>query len=350
MFSFLKNKPKEERTVCVLMVNSYSVTAAVVRTYHREGAVTKPVVLFSCEEKIQHHHAGGGAFDHLVIKEIKKVLEKCRQVHGNYDKISCSIGEPWAMTKAREIIIEKPKAFKVTQKILDEAIARDVRLFEQEAVRDYAKNEEWGMMHSSHPIVTINGYRVQNPVGMMAASVRMHVNISLAPVAWIEMIMGAYADVFHRADISFMGMDTAVLPLTKLYLKSCVLVLGGVSSTISVFHHEILQYIDTVPTGVVQMENILSERFGVHRAHVSSIMKFASDEKILEHERDIYYQRIEAAYKDLGLALKNIFLMLKRHVGNICGTSFCSGRSVLATNLTVIYRSRYAVSYHFSKR
>ena len=318
MFSFLKNKPKEEQTICVLVVNSYSVTAAVVRTYHREDAIAKPVVLFSSEEKIPHHHTNRvGYFEHLVIAETKKVLERCRTVHGNYDKVVCVIGEPWIVTKTRDIKIEKQAPFKITKKVVDEAILRDARLFEQEILRDYAKEEAWGILHNSKPIIDINGYPVSSPIGMSAKSFDVHVVMSLAPSSFVEMIIGAYADVFHRADIAFMGMDVVASQLVRQYDKGSVLTLGGVSGTIAGFHHGILEYTEMVEEGFVAFEDALTYIFDVNHAHIPSVMKFASDEKILAHERDIYYQRIESAYSSLSNELRLAVLRAKKQIGNI---------------------------------
>ncbi len=323
MFSFLQNKLKEEQTLCVLVVTSYSVTAAVVRTYHREGAVAKPIVLFSCEEKVPHHRANGNeGFEYLVEIEIKKVLEKCRMIHGNYDKIVCVVGEPWSMTKTRALNIEKPKPFKITQKIIDEAVLRDSRLFEQEAVRDYAKDQEWGIMHSTQPRATINGYPVPSPLGMLAKSVELHVSTSLAPAYIIEMIMGAYADVFHRVDISFMSMEGTLSNLVKHQSNASVFTVGGISSTLSLFDQGVLGHSEKINNGLAEFEDAIAYLFGVNHAHVASVMKFASDEKLLEHERDIYYKRIEAAYKNLSSEIRLGILRIKKQVGNIPGPVF----------------------------
>lgn len=318
MFSFLKEKQKEEQTMCVLVVSSYSVIAAVVRTYHREDAVTKPVVLFSYEEKVPHHHIGGwNNLESLVVGSTKKALEKCRMVHGNYDKIVCALGEPWVMTKTRHITLEKPAQFKLTQKIIDDAIARDSRLFEQEAVRDYAKNEEWGIIHTTRPIVDVNGYRTDNFVGALTKNAMIHVSVSLAPASFVELIMGAYADVFHRVDISFIGTETLVAQLAKHYAHASVIMLGGNSGTLAVFNQGILDFSEKIHRGLADFESGIAYLFNVNNSHISSVFKFASDEKLLEHERDIYYQRIEAAYKGIGDELRMGILRLKKYVGHI---------------------------------
>lgn len=325
MFSFLKNKPKEERTICVLVVNSYSVMAAVVRTYHREGAVAKPIVLFSCEEKIPHHRASpspwgrAGEGMNLIESEIKKALEKCRKVHGNYDKLVCVIGEPWVMNKTRHMSIEKPKAFKLTQKTIDELLERDARLFEQEALRDYAKEQEWGVMYHAQPTVLINGYPAMHPVGMVAKSVELHTTISLAPAEVIDSIVEAYADVFHRTDVLFLGTGDILSKFAKHQKNMGVITLGGVSSTCSLFHQGFLDHSETIGSGLVEVEESIAYLFGVHQSHITSVLRFASDEKLLEHERDVYYKRIEAAYKNLSNEIQRGMLRIKKQIGSIPG-------------------------------
>lgn len=316
MFSFLKNKPKEELTTCVLVVNSYSVVASVVRTYNREGAVAKPVVLFSCEEKVPHHHIGGTtSLEALASTAIKKSLEKCRMVHGNYDKIICVVGDPWVMTKTRHIVIERPTAFKLTQKLINDAASRDSRLFEQEALRDYAKEEEWGIIHNTQPLIDVNGYRAENPFGIVTNSAVIHMSFSLAPASFVEMVMGAYADVFHRVDIMFIGAEVLVADFVKEYGHASVITLGGTSGTLAVFERGILEFSEPLYRGLADFEDGVAYLFGVNHSHIGSVVNFASDEKLIEHERDIYYQRIEAAYKPIGDEIRMGVLRLKKHVG-----------------------------------
>jgi hypothetical protein len=318
MFSFLKEKPKEEQTMCVLVVSSYSVIAAVVRMYYREDAVTKPVVLFSYEEKVPHYHMGGwNNLESLVAVSTKKVLEKCRMIHGNYDRIVCALGEPWVMTKTRHITLEKPTQFKLTQKIINDAVARDSRLFEQEAVRDYAKNEEWGIIHTTRPTVEVNGYQTENFIGAITKNAMIHVSISLAPASFVELIMGAYADVFHRVDISFIGTETLVAQLVKHYAHAAVITLGGNSGTLAVFNKGNLDFSEKIHRGLADFESRVAYLFNVNKSHIGSVVKFASDEKLLEHERDVYYQRIEAAYKSIGDELRMGILRLKKYAGHI---------------------------------
>ena len=74
---------------------------------------------------------------------------------------------------------------------------------------------------------------------------------------------------------------------------------------------------EKINSGLVEFEDAIAYLFEVNHAHVASVMKFASDVKILEHERDVYYQRIESAYKNMSAAIRGGLLSIKKQVGNI---------------------------------
>ena len=318
MFSFLKNKSKTEQTKCVVVVTSHKVMGAVVRTYHHEGSVDKPIVLFSCESKIPTYHFHRETpFEQGVVESIKKVLEQCRKVHGNYDNLVCVIGSTWSMAKSRTIMVEKNKPFKVTQKIIDEALARDARLFEQEAFRDYAADEQWGLIHTSHPEITSNGYRVSQPIGITSSSIAIHITATLAPVWMIEAVLGAYTDVFHRTDVQLLGMDILDIAQVRNYARATVLHIDGVTSSLTVVHNGAIEYTKKIKEGIIGIKKDLAVLFDRPQTHIETVLRFVHDEKILDHERDVYVQRIEQAYNAFGAALRIAVLEVKKHVGTL---------------------------------
>lgn len=317
MFSFLKNNHKEEQTRLLLMVTSYSVTAAVVRTYHREGAVVQPVVLFSCERKIpQYHKFDQESLEQSIARESEYALEACRKVHGNYDALVCSMGEPWLLTKTRQCHLEKTKPFVVTQKIIDETIARDARLFEQEALRDYAYDQEWWMLAENKNHIDMNGYRVVQPLGKSAKEITIHVTYSLVPVRCIEIMNQVYARVFHREDVVYVGMNQLLDYWVDHDVKNeTIIMLGGVSSDILVVRQGVLGVSQKINQGLVHFEKNMMDLFGVQSMQITSVMNLINDHRFLDHEKDIYHQRIIRAYQDLGKELVRVLHEIKKHQG-----------------------------------
>jgi hypothetical protein len=161
MFSFLKKKPKNEVVRLVCLVTSYAVTAAVVKNYHKLGTVQQPVILFSCESIIPSRHTSNLVLLEVAVAEaLRSVLNRCRTHTPMYDELICTIGEPWVMSTTRSAHLEKREAFSITQKLVNDLVAREKKLFEQEIVRTYADKEGVGLLQVSQPVIDANGLDV----------------------------------------------------------------------------------------------------------------------------------------------------------------------------------------------
>jgi hypothetical protein len=311
---FFKKKPKEELTICVCAVTSYSVTGAVVRVFNREGAVSVPVVLFSCEEKTSVRNLiDEDGLEISVISHAKKVLEKCRSFHGVFDRIVYVVGEPWTNTTVRSMRIERSKPFKVTTKMIDEAIARDKKLFESEIERNFS-GESIAIIETAQPVVNINGYRVSTFEGVMAKTIDIQSTVSVAPGIFIEELVDAFSEIFHHTEVLFATMNTAEALLVNPKGTAVVLALGGIESSLVYINHGVATETVTIPRGLMSFEENIMATFDVPQAQVMRVMQFANDEHFLQHHRDLYYKRIEAAYQDLGDDITKGLLQLKQRV------------------------------------
>lgn len=317
MFDFLKKKLPAQTTLCVCTVTSYSVTAAVVRTYHHKDAVTKPVVLFSCEEKISlRHERDNDALETMVMTHMKWALEQCRGFHGNFDELVCTIGEPWVTTFSRTAHLEKNQ-FRITKSVVADMISRDIKIFEQETMRDFVGAENIAIVGTSQPIFDVNGYRSGAMIGEVVKTLDMHVAYSIAPVQFIEDLRGVFGDVFHRHDVRFQSIDIARPLLVSRSAKACIVDIGGVTSTVSIIDRGTISYTASLPVGLSDIERGLEIIFQVPRSQISAVMQFATDEKMLQHQRDVYYKRIESAYRDFGVVVRRGMLHLKKFISLI---------------------------------
>lgn len=317
MFSFLQKKQKEEATLCVCVVTSYTVTAAVVRVYKREGAVATPIVLFSCEEKISIRQAlDSEMLEASVAEHARKVLEKCRSFHGVFDKVVYTIGEPWVTTAARTIHSEKMKPFKVTQKMIDELVSRDTKLFESELSRTLLP-EDVGIIEVSKPILSVNGYPATDAFGVPVKTLDLQFAISYAPARLVEGLILAFTDVFHHAEVSFASMTTAASLLIAPHARAAILNVGGVSGMLALVDYGAVTHAIDIPNGLLNFEAIMMQEFDVHQSQVSQVMRFADDDKLLQHHRDLYYRRINTATRELAEGVYRSFLTLKHHVQTV---------------------------------
>lgn len=315
MFSFLNKKPQDEQVHLVCLVTSYAVTAAVVKVYTRPESVQEPVLLFSCESIIPiREESDYRTSAALTYEAMKQVLNKCRTFNPVYDRLYCTIGDPWITSSTRTAHLEKREAFSLTQKLIDDLVARESKLFEQEIARTYAGIEEVGLLQTSRPLIDANGYRIANPINALVASVDVHITFSLVSLRLTDGMVGVFADVFHRTDVTFTSFDLAKAALLHDYNQGTVVELGGDMTSILVKQRGVPELFAAIPEGLHRFEYAIMQLFEVLHKKVSTVLSFASDENIIQHERERYYQRIVRAYQEISPAIALQIIDIKKHM------------------------------------
>lgn len=324
MFSFLKNDPgKDETTFLVCSLDSYAVSAAVVRLFLHEGSVPRPVVLFSCEEKVPAYHDGDlGLLDEAVVAAAGRVLAQCRSFQGRVDRLFCGVGEPWVTTLSRSAHLERGEPFRALQKTVDDVMVRENRMAEQDILRTFADAEEVGIIDISRPTTLVNGYPADGRLDIMARSLDVHFAVSVAPVAFVNALVGAYADTFHRTDVTFLSAEIARTLVAPREGTATVLAIGGITSTLSLVKKGQVSYTVSVAGGMADLERDLGSLFDVRASRLDSVMRFASDEKMLGRDRDQYFVRIRESYRELGDTLRRAVFSLQRHTQSLPGPAY----------------------------
>lgn len=276
MFSFSKKKQTENEIICVSVITSYSITSSIVRLFKSENnANARPVVLFSCEEILPtYHNREASRLLDIVLFHLKKTLEQCRSFGGNVDRLICTLGEPWVFTRARLIHLEKMDSFPVTQKIVDEMIARDLKLFEQEILADFGNENGMSLVGTSKPRVELNGYYADSIMGQPARIVDIHTSFSLARSSVVETVAGVYADVFHRDDVVFQSVDSAHVSIIPRDANQTMIHIGGLTTQISIISRGRLMQSAQIPSGLHDLEFGIMEEFGVPQISYSFSHEF----------------------------------------------------------------------------
>ncbi len=242
---------------------------------------------------------------------MRAVTESCRTFHGKFDDIICTIGEPWTTTVTRSIHMDRAEPFKLTQKIIDEMITRDRKSFEQTIIGDI------GLVQVSQPQIALNGYLTNDIIGQKPKSVDINIAYSIANAGFMDELSGVFLDVFHNPNATFKSVDIAYTKLFSGHNNGVIIDLGGITTTMAIVHGGMVKNIVSIPMGLMDIEDHITKLFAVHKNRVSSVMNFASDEKLLEHERDEYYRRIEMAYRPMGILFEHAVTELRRQVGMV---------------------------------
>lgn len=313
----------------MVAISSARAVAAVVKRYHGSESVDRPVVLFTHEQAVDVRHGG----DESLLAEYacaatRRALDACRAwlaAHhgGTFETVTCAIGEPWIATIARTVHIEKPKTISFTQKMIDEAVARDRKVFEAE-ISDRA-TAEVEIVQALRMAYDVNGYRVTHAVGERGVTCDIHLGYALASAELLEELTAVGVDVFHRSDMKFVSTELARAASIPETVTTLVLDVGGTTATLSVIDRGVMTRTIAIPTGLGAIIEHLAQLFDISQTMVGSAMAFATDEKLLQHERDEYYRRIGLAFRPLGILLERATDELRRIEGDIPDTVVVTG-------------------------
>lgn len=312
-----------------MAVSSARAVAAVVKRYHGDESVDRPVVLFTERVDIESRHAGDDALlAEYAGAATRRALDACRAwlaAHhgGAFETITCAIGEPWIATIMRTVHIEKPKPISFTQKMIDEAVVRDRKVFEAE-ISDRA-TAEVEIVQAVRMAYDINGYRVADPVGEQGSTCDIHMAYALASAAFLEELTVVGIDVFHRDDMRCVAADIARAQAVPETVATLILDMGGSSASLAAIDRGVITQSIVIPMGMTMVIEHLTKLFDAAPASIGSVMVFATDEKLLEHERDEYYRRIELAYRPLGILIERTVDELRRIGGEIPETVVVTG-------------------------
>lgn len=315
MFSFLKKKPHPEQLHLVCLVTSYAVTAAVVKVFTQSDSVQEPIMLFSCESVLPIRDTLGFSTDAgITYTALRHVIEECKKNYPVYDRLYCTIGEPWITSTTRTAHLEKREAFSLTKKLIDDLVLRESKLFEQEIVRTYAGTEEVALLQVSRPLIDANGYRIANPVNALVASVDVHCTFSIVSMRLIDGLIGVFADAFHRTDVVFTSFDLAKESLLSNYDQGTIIELGGDTIQVLIKQQGITTLFAAIPEGLHRFEYAIMQLFEVLQKKVSAVLSFAHDDNILQHERERYYHRIVSAYEEISPSVALHSIDIKKHI------------------------------------
>lgn len=313
MFSFLNKKPQEQ-THIVVMVTSSTITAAVVRVFKAADATRKPVVLFSCESIIPIRNNQADYRDDTVRQGLRTVLNKCRTYYPVYQHIYCCVGEPWILSSTRTAHLEKKESFAVTQKLIDDLVVRETKLFEQEIARDYANQEPVGLLEVSRPLVDANGYRVHHIHGIKASTIDVHLTFSIVSLRLATLVVDVCGDVFHRTDVRFASCDLAKIKFLNQYPEGTLIELGGATLPVLTKDRQSITATAVIPVGVHQFMVKIMQLFDVTQQGAFRALSFAIDENILVHDRERYFHRIIEAYETVRPSIVRYGLEITKHM------------------------------------
>ncbi len=246
------SRKKKEELVLLFDIGSSSVGGALF--YLQEKGV--PRIIYTIREPIiLEKKIDIDRFSTLTIEALKTVSTKiCMKGLGVPNRIFCILSSPWCASQTRLIKLNQEVPVTFTDKLANELIQKEVKIFEEEYMSGIS-NEENGLetIELKNMKTTLNGYDTLNPVGQKAKEIIISVFVSMAEKHLLVKIKENISRHFRSPNLrfsSFMIASFAVARDTFINQENFLLVnIGGEVTDISMIKKDIIRESVSFPLG-----------------------------------------------------------------------------------------------------
>lgn len=288
------SKKKTEDLVLLFDIGSSSVGAGLF--YKQDSGV--PEMIYSIRQPIVlETKINIDRFLHLTIEALKIVAnDVCMKGFGVPKEIYCVLSSPWHASQTRMLKLKEENPIIFTQKLADELIAKEVKLFEEEHKHFYEDgNGKATTIELKNMKTILNGYESHNPFGQKAKEIEMSVFMSMVEDHIIDMIVENINRHFRSAKIKFISFIMASSTVARdmfVNQDNFLLVnIGGEVTDISMIKRDIIKESISFPMGRNFMVRGLALELGVELLEAESYLSLYKD----EHLDDATLKKIEPA-------------------------------------------------------
>lgn len=252
-FSFTSAN-KKEQVIAIFDIGSGSVGGAIVSIPDNGKGV--PTIIKSVRTEVSYHdELNFDLFLDDMIKALGTTAESLYKTKvGAPDEIVCVLASPWYLSETRIIKMVREHSFIFTAKLAGELLDKEILAL------NASYEKKYGMTKSAPEViehnvmgVSLNGYLIDEPLGMRSKSVEMHIVISMSPRQALDKIRRTLSNTFHHIPVSFSSFvlssylavrDRYVVPDSYLLLD-----VGGEITDVAIITKGILKASLSFPFG-----------------------------------------------------------------------------------------------------
>lgn len=242
----------KEQLMLVFHIGSSSVGGALFRT-QKSGI---PKMIFSIRESIPiEEKIDVDRFLASTLKSLEIIVNKVHNAKlGAPHKIFCVLSSPWYVSQTRIINLKKNAPFVFTEKLADELIQKEIKIFEEEHLEKYTNIDNLVRAIELKNIKTLlNGYETSKPINQKAKELEMIVFISISGERVLKKIEDVISKHFHFHQIKFSSFGVASFAVVRdMFIKQenfLLVDIGGEMTDISMVKKNVLRESVSYPMG-----------------------------------------------------------------------------------------------------
>lgn len=312
IFSGHKNK---DELILVFNVGSSFVGGALFWT-QKSGI---PKIVFSTREPIVvEDKVDIDRFLSTTLQSLETIVKRVAEAKiGAPSKIFCILPPPWLVSQTRIINFKKNTPFVFTNKLADELIQKEIKLFEEENLVKY-KNTSNSIrsIEFKNIKMSLNGYETAEPLNQKATELEMIIFVSISGEQVLKKIEDTIAKNFHFDKIRFSSFTMATFTVVRdLFPKQenfLLIYIGGEVTDISMVKKNTLRESISFPIGCNFMARGVASGLGCSLSEASSFISLFKD----GHAEEKLAEKLVPIIKNLKIEWLKSFQESLAHISN----------------------------------
>jgi cell division ATPase FtsA len=181
-----------------------------------------------------------------MLEALSHVLVKTQKLHlPVFDRVCVCLSSPWFNSQVRSIRKNQAGNFSVTKQILDDMIGKEIHDFSNTIItQTHGTDLQLRHIESRTLAVHVNGYSVQNPLGMTANEVVLSLFTSVAYESLLEDIENRIARIFPARNITFSSSISVGYYVSRMSFphsdQALLVSIDGETTDVSLIHDGVL--------------------------------------------------------------------------------------------------------------
>lgn len=277
---FSKSPKKKEELMLVFNIGSSSVGASLFAT--QDSGI--PRMIFSVVEPLPLvEKIDVERFLATALKALDVVAcqVECARL-GAPSRVFCVLSSPWFMSQTRTIKYKKNSPFVFTEKLADELIAAEIKIFGDEYLSKYPEGDSAVRPIELKNLKTVlNGYEVLDPLEQKAKELEMHIFVSVSGEKMLKNIESTIGKYFHFNEIKFSSFAMVSFAVVRdIYPKQpdfLLVDIGGEITDIFMIKKDVLRESISFPLGRNFLTRGISESLGCTLSEAHSLFALYKD-------------------------------------------------------------------------
>jgi hypothetical protein len=284
---------KKERTIVIFDIGSGSVGGAIAKI--PTDGISVPVILKSVRNEIVFHKDFDSDFN-LFMKDMTATLNQTASALydkkiGAPDEIFCVFASPWYLSETRSVKMSKEKNFIFTKRLASELIQKEISNLTESYNNKYGTVESYPDLIEQHTMaVSLNGYKVDDPLGRRCKFIEMDMIISLAPKLCLDKIRETLLKTYHHRNVQFSSFTLAsYLAVRDKYVNAdsyLLIDISGEITDVGIVTKGVLKSVLSFPFGKKTFFKYMCTKLEIELRDAKELFKLYSDGQLSAEFKD----------------------------------------------------------------